>query len=342
MVECDDGNNFDGDGCSADCKVESGYRCTNRAAQGLPDLCVDVVSPTAELHIAKGNILQVQFSELVVSVLAGNFAGESEMIEEKLNATIAVRLEGAKAGCGEDIKWGIVGFQRKFKVLLIQVAVPCSLHGNAEEFYVTFEKPKAICDLSGNPLSVSELHALAKRYVYIDSSMEAAVGGTGSAFTAASMAALGFALGMNLFQSSVTSTFWVFMDLLQMLSYLPLIDLEMPDNLELFLTEYMTVGSLTVPFQILPSWVPNPANFLTDFAGEMLDSRFITCGYESMSFVYNMSDTLFTWVLLLGLYLFLRAMAACLPRKRYPCLSDSTRVGSGSSADGGRSTSTMR
>ncbi len=73
MVECDDGNNLDGDGCSADCKVESGYSCTRRTAQGLPDLCVDVVSPTAELHVAKGNLLQVQFSESVVYAFKGNF-----------------------------------------------------------------------------------------------------------------------------------------------------------------------------------------------------------------------------------------------------------------------------
>ena len=33
VLECDDGNNRDGDGCSRDCKIEPGYTCTG----GTPD-----------------------------------------------------------------------------------------------------------------------------------------------------------------------------------------------------------------------------------------------------------------------------------------------------------------
>ncbi len=66
LVECDDGNNIDGDGCSSDCEVESGYKCTNRAAEDLPDLCYDVMAPTATLTVSKKNLLEIKFSETVV------------------------------------------------------------------------------------------------------------------------------------------------------------------------------------------------------------------------------------------------------------------------------------
>lgn len=32
--ECDDGNNDNGDGCSSNCRVESGYECTTYADDG--------------------------------------------------------------------------------------------------------------------------------------------------------------------------------------------------------------------------------------------------------------------------------------------------------------------
>lgn len=37
-LECDDGNNQDGDGCSRDCKIEKGFTCTGGSLEG-PDNC---------------------------------------------------------------------------------------------------------------------------------------------------------------------------------------------------------------------------------------------------------------------------------------------------------------
>ena len=34
MLECDDGNNIDGDGCSRDCYVEKGYVCRGGSPDG--------------------------------------------------------------------------------------------------------------------------------------------------------------------------------------------------------------------------------------------------------------------------------------------------------------------
>ena len=67
--ECDDGNTFNGDGCSEECTVEVGYECHRRAA--LPDLCIDIMPPKAILSVLRGNVLQITFTEKVRSIVSG-------------------------------------------------------------------------------------------------------------------------------------------------------------------------------------------------------------------------------------------------------------------------------
>ena len=40
-TECDDGNTFNGDGCSAECSVEEGYNCEG-GSPGNPDTCTKI------------------------------------------------------------------------------------------------------------------------------------------------------------------------------------------------------------------------------------------------------------------------------------------------------------
>lgn len=51
-LQCDDGNNVNGDGCSNDCKVETGYTCTG-GSPNSPDSCTKVL-PTAISFTATG------------------------------------------------------------------------------------------------------------------------------------------------------------------------------------------------------------------------------------------------------------------------------------------------
>ena len=67
-VECDDGNNNDGDGCSSICNVESGYRCTKEKER--PDICKDVLRPHASANVKKGNQIVIMFNEPVLSLVA--------------------------------------------------------------------------------------------------------------------------------------------------------------------------------------------------------------------------------------------------------------------------------
>ena len=68
QVECDDGNNLNGDGCSSDCRIEQGFMCRRRDG-GLPDLCIDVLPPKAVANMKKGNVLEIKFTEPVTSLV---------------------------------------------------------------------------------------------------------------------------------------------------------------------------------------------------------------------------------------------------------------------------------
>ncbi|CAK90081.1 unnamed protein product, partial (macronuclear) [Paramecium tetraurelia] len=60
--ECDDGNNYGGDGCSTNCHIEDSYQCINQ--QGSLSLCAYIVPPKFNLNILSNNVQQTQIVEL--------------------------------------------------------------------------------------------------------------------------------------------------------------------------------------------------------------------------------------------------------------------------------------
>eukprot|EP01022_Parablepharisma_sp_SALTPOND_P022078 TRINITY_DN442_c0_g1_i4.p1 TRINITY_DN442_c0_g1~~TRINITY_DN442_c0_g1_i4.p1 ORF type:complete len:495 (+),score=8.09 TRINITY_DN442_c0_g1_i4:1300-2784(+) len=54
LVECDDGNRMNGDGCSSECKIEPGYACL-RGANGKQDHCYPKIPPRARLLVESVN-----------------------------------------------------------------------------------------------------------------------------------------------------------------------------------------------------------------------------------------------------------------------------------------------
>jgi len=104
--------------------------------------------------------------------------------------------------------------------------------------------------------------------------------------------------------------------MLQILSFIPGINCYLPPNLETFLTEYLNIGNLVFPFQLLPDWIPNPLSWLSYYLMNPISTRFSLCGYESISFIYNFGAQLFTWVLLFIGYLILTAITKLFPEPK--------------------------
>ena len=199
-----------------------------------------------------------------------------------------------------------------FTKIVIETEVLCSLKGR-ETFYLKFKNPMYITDNIGNPLSTTEITAQALKNNYMDSKQKAVVQGAGTAFSGTSIATLAFVIGMNMIQSAAVGSFWAFINMLQMLSYLPMIDCDIPQNLVVFLTQYMTVGKVSLPFDMMPSWIPNPLAYLPTFLTDPFNGRFSLCGYATLSFIYNFADQLTTWCLLLAFYIALCILTKWIP-----------------------------
>ena len=198
----------------------------------------------------------------------------------------------------------------------VKGVVPCSLKGKTETIYVRFNNRELIKDAGGNALSTQVLHAYALRYVYVSDAEKAALDGAGSAFTSSSLVSFGLVIGLCLLQSVAVGSFWIFVNMLQVLSYVPAISCEFPNNLEVFLTEYLTVGKVSIPFDILPSWIPNPLSYLSGFITTPFNERFELCGYQTFSFIYNFADQLITWLLVLLFYILLRILTYMIPESK--------------------------
>ena len=166
-------------------------------------------------------------------------------------------------------------------------------------------------------LANNVLRVKTKKWTYSSGLEQTVLDNAGSAFSAVSYLTLAFALAMCLFQSAAVGAFWSFVNMLQILSYLPIIDCDLPSNFEIFITEYLTVSQVVFPFQMLPQFVPNPLSFLTDFLTAALNDRYSLCGYESVSFIYNFGSQLLTWILLFLLYLVLLILVRIIPKSKY-------------------------
>lgn len=75
--ECDDGNNKDGDGCSRDCRIESGYRCTG-GTPDTPDQCYNqipsriTIEQTGQIRKSTSIVINIKINYLPNSLMMSN------------------------------------------------------------------------------------------------------------------------------------------------------------------------------------------------------------------------------------------------------------------------------
>ena len=328
VLECDDGNAKNGDGCNSKCEVEDGYRCYRN--EGHPDSCVSSVSPEASLKVQPGCILSIEFSESVKSLIDSISSPISSndvltsIIGNKLIQSFDISIYGIQTNCS--VSWNLYSSLYKpdhdFRKLLIQVKPTCSLSGS-EIYYISLNK-SLILNGDNNELVNSKLSAPALKYSYISDSQKNIAGVTGTAFNLASFLTFGLTLGMSLLQSTAVGSFWVFVNMLQVLFYISAINCELPYALEVFLTRYMMVSKVCFPFSMMPSWFPNPENYLTMFVTEEFNTRFSFIGYSTWSFIYNFSSQLATWSALAFFYAILWILSKLFPEPLYSLLSSSS------------------
>lgn len=299
--ECDDGNLEDGDGCSSQCRVELGFECTS--APDLPDICVDVKAPTAAMQLRSGNLLVILFSEQVLSTVDS----------EELVKTMEVWL---KKKC--ELDWTLVSTFTAytiFETLQLKVAPKCSFDRSGNTYVVHFKDTHLIQDKGSNALSTSTLEAKALKYQYAES--EEAVRTIGTVMKYTTVGTFGLMLFLSVFQGCAVGSFWHFVNMLQVLSYLPVLDCVLPDNYRMIVTNYLSEELVTIPFDLIPEFPYNPLNYLAVFLTEPFNENFKEMDFESVSFVFNFSDELLTWLSLGLVYFALHVFALLAPQWGY-------------------------
>ena len=95
-----------------------------------------------------------------------------------------------------------------------------------------------------------------------------------------------------------------------------MINCYIPQNLEQFLTTYLIMQNLVIPFNIFPSFIPNPLSIFSGFLSASFVANFKLRGIQSLSFLYNFADQLFTWLVLGIIYIVLKILTKCIPEKK--------------------------
>jgi len=308
QFECDDGNNINGDGCDSNCKIEFGYAC-NKKGEDQPDICYDIHIPLGAIKVEKYARFEIRFSKYL------RISGRNQT-KEKLYEIMKISIEPLKDEC-KNFTWIITDriiAHQYFRKLTIQLDLKCSLRENSEEITVNFTDPHLLLDSGNNELYSPIMRAKSKRFTYLTPGEKALIKGAGNSFSWGSLLTFGLLLTINLLQSAAMESFWAFLNMLQMISYIPLIDCYMPYNLEVFITDYLSISKMAIPFHLLPSFIPNPFSYLADYLIVPMNFRFTLCGFESLSFIYNFADQLVTWIMLAILYIILRLLTWCIPQ----------------------------
>jgi hypothetical protein len=105
--------------------------------------------------------------------------------------------------------------------------------------------------------------------------------------------------------------------MVQMLMLVPMINVLIPPNFMTLLTQYLTMCQITIPFNLLPDWVPNPLSYFNFFFTLPVSATFDACGLSSLSFLYNFAGQLIVWFITAGIYVLLCFLDWLLPKDRY-------------------------
>jgi len=183
-----------------------------------------------------------------------------------------------------------------------------------EQCAFTFENKEFITDLNGNSLETEVIKMKLPKSTHEENEDIKAIG---EAINAASTYTIIVILGFSLFQGHAVGSLWHFINMVQIVSYIALLDCNIPNIFRLLLTEYLTIRKVVIPFNSIPDFPFNPLSQLTRFLTEPLNEKFEELEYESISFIFNFSEELLTWIVLGLTYLVLKILYKRAPKFLY-------------------------
>lgn len=232
----------------------------------------------------------------------------SDLLEKTLEVTLLKKCS---------FSWRLLSSFVEYSVidnLLIELSPECNLKEKST-YVVTFRNRELIVDQDGNSLATEKLKVSTRKYIYLPN--EKLLTTAGTIINTASTCTLLFLLALSVFQGYAVGSLWHFVNMIQIISYLPLLDCDIPDNYALVLTEYISIKEVKIPFNMIPKFFYNPLDHFAEFLTSPLNDKFKDLDYESISFMFNFSEDLLTWLMLGLIYILLSLFAWALPKFGY-------------------------
>ncbi|CAG9327428.1 unnamed protein product [Blepharisma stoltei] len=265
QAQCDDGNNNNGDGCSSNCTVETGWSCSGGSTNSL-DICKDLMPPSPILAYlsenGSGYLLVLSFSEAVY-------------FDIEIPKNIKIEISGITK-----FIWSI---SLKNSIYIITLEIYENV-ASGTSVIVNFIDPSSVVDLNGNVMQESYAQTkLATSFTYqLGQLMETSVTTvTTSATVGAVVGSISSGMTLGMFN---LQALWGMVEMMQIQYYLIFLSPKYPDNLLSYISALSIANGnfLPNPFQkylIKRDPFPDPPerfieeNFNTDFimnAGQFL------------------------------------------------------------------------
>ena len=307
VLECDDGNTLDGDGCSSSCELEQGFAC--KAVPSGPDSCYTTIPPKPSLKIvgSKNEAVTLRFSRPIL-------APSSSITAMTLIKSMELKLLHAMKGCEPLYTFRTVtkSATGTFSQLTADLTIECSVTTNTK-LKVTFSSPGLFRDENGIPMVETEATVRLNKASWLDAQTAQAISSAGSSFSSANLVILCASLAQYLLQSVALGSLWAFVNMAQIIYYTPVISTQIPANLKMFIANYMTISQIKIPISL--DFIPT--TWLETMKASLVDANFQDFGLTSFSFLYNFYQQLFTWVILLCFYISLSILNKLRPKNRF-------------------------
>eukprot|EP01022_Parablepharisma_sp_SALTPOND_P022076 TRINITY_DN442_c0_g1_i11.p2 TRINITY_DN442_c0_g1~~TRINITY_DN442_c0_g1_i11.p2 ORF type:complete len:404 (+),score=4.99 TRINITY_DN442_c0_g1_i11:1480-2691(+) len=214
--------------------------------------------------------------------------------------------------------------QGDFSTLYIALSISCTVKGNAESLLVVFTNPSLFADVNGVQMIQEQAKARLRRSYWIDSGQQAATEAVGNSFQTTNYLIYAVSLGRYLFQqdlqykkyrSVALGAFWSLMNMLQILYYLPAMNIYIPENLRIFLTTYLGSSKIEIPIPFLDKLLPT--KWVSALTSNFDDAILSDFGLDSYSVLINFYEGIFTWVIFGTLYIIVVILDCLLPKGRF-------------------------
>ena len=145
-------------------------------------------------------------------------------------------------------------------------------------------------------------------YIYIEEK-DLAVD-TGTAIMNGGIGFFSLTLLLQVFFSMSMNVMWALINMLQLINMMPLLMIDLPENLRIFITEYLGWANLHIPWlhNFFHQWGVIDLSTLED---NPINHKFGENGYKSRSILVNYGGQMVLWGCLLAFYPFICLLARC-------------------------------